>query len=158
MKLTYADIVQKREDLSNQIIKTTAEFKDEQTRKNTDLFKECAIKLKKLNNQFKPFKDLSIIKEALDLLENNKALDYIIDTIQTVHLGDTSLCKVMVLSFVSTIISNTSGIQPKLTGSSGKGKSHLAETIYFLLPDEYKDEGSLSAKSLYRAGHLKLGT
>jgi hypothetical protein len=157
-KITLQEIEQKHDNLLDQICKKNADFDRIKKEGKTDEIEECANTLNALNSQFKPFSDLAIIREAFDLLKNGKALDYIINTIQTVHLGDESLCKVMILSFVSTIISNTSGIQPKLTGNSGKGKSHLAETIYFLLPDEYKDAGSISAKSLYRAEHLKLGT
>ncbi len=157
-KITLQEIEQNRDKLLDQICKLNADFEQVKKEGKIEPIKECANTLNALNIQFKPFSDLTIIREAFDLLNNGKALDYIIDTIQTVHLGDESLCKVMILSFVSTIISNTSGIQPKLTGSSGKGKSHLAETIYFLLPDEYKDAGSISAKSLYRAEHLKVGT
>ncbi len=157
-KITWQEIEQNRDNMLDQICKKNADFDRIKKEGDIESIKECANTLNALNSQFKPFSDLAIIREAFDLLKNGKALNYIIDTIQTVHLGDKSLCKVMILSFVSTIISNTSGIQPKLTGSSGKGKSHLAETIYFLLPDEYKDVGSISAKSLYRAEHLKLGT
>jgi hypothetical protein len=54
---------------------------------------------------------------------------------------------------------NSEGLQPKLSGASGKGKTHAAKAMFHLIPDVgYKLEGSLSAKSMYYYPDLKPGT
>jgi len=65
----------------------------------------------------------------------------------------------MLLSLASQSALTTEGIQPKLSGEPGKGKTHAATSMFHLIPDVgYKMEGSLSAKSLFYDPDLMPGT
>jgi len=92
------------------------------------------------------------------ILENGDPVEFIMKTFNKYHIGDRQLGTVMLLSVANQSIINSEGIQPKLSGASGKGKTHAAKTIYALLPDYRKIEGSLSAKSLFYSDDLKEGT
>lgn len=92
------------------------------------------------------------------ILENGDPVEFIMKTFNKYHIGDRQLGTVMLLSVANQSIINSEGIQPKLSGASGKGKTHAAKTMYALLPDYRKIEGSLSAKSLFYSDDLKEGT
>lgn len=102
--------------------------------------------------------DSSINEMADFIMENCDPVKYIIDTYNKYHVGDRQLGTVMLLSIANQSIINSEGIQPKLSGASGKGKTHAAKTMYALLPDYRKIEGSLSAKSLFYSDDLQEGT
>ncbi len=86
-------------------------------------------------------------------------VDYIIKVYNRLHVGDTGIGKVMLLSIACQSVLNSEGLQPKLSGASGKGKTHAAKAMYHLMPDVgYKLEGSLSAKSLFYHPDLQAGT
>jgi len=102
--------------------------------------------------------DSSINEMADFIMENCDPVKYIIDTYNKYHVGDRQLGTVMLLSIANQSIINSEGIQPKLSGASGKGKTHAAKTMYALLPDYRKIEGSLSAKSLFYSDDLEEGT
>lgn len=59
----------------------------------------------------------------------------------------------MLASIGSQLCSNTEGIQPGLTGESGKGKTDSCRAFYHLLPEKYTLRGSFSDMSLFY--HLK---
>ncbi len=100
---------------------------------------------KKLDNL-----DLDVYREAFRVLESGDPVSYIMDVYNRLHLGDTALGKVLLLSVINTVIENSEGLQPKLSGESGKGKTHAANAMFHLIPDmPYKYEGSLSAKSFF---------
>lgn len=101
-----------------------------------------------------------VIKEkALDILKNGDPAEYIMGVFRRLHVGDEVIGKVLLLSIASQSISNSEGIQPKLSGASGKGKTHAAKAMFHLIPDVgYKLEGSLSAKTLFYHPDLGPGT
>jgi hypothetical protein len=96
---------------------------------------------------------------AIEILKYGNPVDYIIKVYNKHHVGDTQLGEVLLLSKASQSVSNSDGLQPKLSGQSGKGKTHAAKAMYHLLPDiGHKLQGSLSSKSLYYYPDLRPGT
>jgi hypothetical protein len=101
----------------------------------------------------------SIKAAATELMKYSDPVDYIIKVYNRLHIGDTGIGKVLLLSIACQSVLNSEGLQPKLSGSSGKGKTHAAKTVLHLVPDVgYKLEGSLSAKSLFYHPNLQAGT
>ena len=81
------------------------------------------------------------ILDAVDgIMLHDDPVKFIIGTYNRYHVGDTSLGTVMLLSIANQSIINSEGIQPKLSGGSGKGKTHAAKTMYALLPEGWKIE------------------
>jgi hypothetical protein len=59
----------------------------------------------------------------------------------------------MALVFASSSVANGDGLHCYLSGSSGKGKTHAAETMFRQLPDEYRYNRSFSDRYLFYAGN-----
>ena len=103
--------------------------------------------------------DPAIKKKALDILRNEDPVEHILSIYSRIHVGDVQIGKVLLLSIANQSVLNSEGLQPKLSGASGKGKTHAAKSMFHLIPDVgYKLEGSLSAKSMYYYPDLKPGT
>jgi hypothetical protein len=103
--------------------------------------------------------DPAIKKKALDILRNGDPVGHILSVYSRIHVGDVQIGKVLLLSIANQSVLNSEGLQPKLSGASGKGKTHAAKSMFHLIPDVgYKLEGSLSAKSMYYYPDLKPGT
>ncbi len=160
-KLTYEKIVKEREALSKELeeLKVKLDETNKDLEANTEDADKCAevlkkqykidLRIKRLRKDLEIY-DLDICRKAFDILENGDPVDYLIKVYHKWHLGDTSLGKVLLLSIANTVITNTKGLQPKGSGTSGKGKTDAFEAIYKLIPDEpYKYRGTVSAKSLY---------
>jgi hypothetical protein len=96
---------------------------------------------------------------AIEILKYGDPVDYIMKVYNRLHVGDTWIGKIMLLSIACQSVLNSEGLQPKLSGASGKGKTHAVKAMFHLIPDVgYKLEGSLSAKSLFYDPDLKAGT
>ncbi len=162
-RLSYEDMVQERQvickeidDIKLQIAKIKKDLKENAAKYTEDeAFDKREEKarlrgrIKELSKELDKY-DLDIYKKAFYVLEHGDPVDYIIRVYHKWHLGDTSLGKVLLLSIANTVITNTKGIQPKGSGTSGKGKTDAFEAIYKLISDEpYKFRGTVSAKSLY---------
>jgi len=92
----------------------------------------------------------AIKSKALKILRTGDPVEYILGVYSRLHVGDIEIGKVLLLSIANQSVLNSEGLQPKLSGASGKGKTHAAKAMYHLIPDVgYKLEGSLSAKSMY---------
>ena len=103
--------------------------------------------------------DPAIKSKAIEVLRNGDPVDYMIWVYNRLHVGDTQIGKILLLSIGCQSVINSEGLQPKLSGPSGKGKTHAAKSIYHLIPDlGYKLAGSLSAKSLFYFPDMKPGT
>jgi hypothetical protein len=104
-------------------------------------------------------KDLAIESRALEIMTQEDPVEYMMDVYKRLHVSDKFLGKIMFLSIANQSAKSTDGIQPKLTGLSGKGKTHSAKSVYHLIPDVgYKITGSLSAKTLFYHPNLMPGT
>ena len=110
-----------------------------------------------VDNQEQEVSDI-VYARALDILEHKNPVEFILDTYNTLHVGDRRIAKGILCSFGCQCITNTKGLQPKLHGTSGKGKSHAARSMCHLLPQNYVLYESLSDKALfYMAEDLKPG-
>jgi hypothetical protein len=110
-------------------------------------------------NNLAEIEEPTIESKAIEILENGDPVDYIIGVYNRLHVGDTQIGKILLLSIACQSVLNSEGLQPKLSGASGKGKTHAAKAIYHLISDVgYKLEGSLSAKSLFYYSDLRPGT
>ena len=115
-------------------------------------------KIKQLNN-LAEIENPAIKGKALDILRNGDPVEYILGVYSRLHVGDIQIGKVLLLSIANQSVLNSEGLQPKLSGPSGKGKTHAAKAMFHLIPDVgYKLEGSLSAKSMYYHPDLMPGT
>lgn len=115
-------------------------------------------RLKQLD-QLLLIEDPKIKSRAIEILRNGNPMDFIINVYSRLHVGDIVLGIVLLLSIVCQSILNSEGLQPKLSGASGKGKTHAAKAMFHLIADVgYKIEGSLSAKSLFYHPDLVSGT
>jgi hypothetical protein len=98
-----------------------------------------------------------IKKLAEDTMKNGDPVTFIIKQHQILHVGDKEIAKVLLLSIASQSILNSKGIQPKLSGESGKGKTHCCDAMMHLMPEEWIRKTTLSNKAIYRM-NIKPGT
>jgi hypothetical protein len=120
--------------------------------------KSLKRKIKQLDT-LAELEDPGIKARALEVLANGDPVDYIMKVYNRLHVGDTQIGKVLLLSIACQCVLNSDGLQPKLSGPSGKGKTHVARAMFHLIPDVgYKLEGSLSAKSMFYNPDLQPGT
>jgi DNA primase catalytic core len=87
--------------------------------------------------------------DALNILKTGNPMHYICDTIKNIHIGDERATEGLNLAIANQSCLNTQGIQIKLSGDSGGGKSHLAKSVCHCLRDKHIIESSLSAKAAY---------
>lgn len=92
-----------------------------------------------------------IKQKALEILKIGKAVQFILDVLKLFHAGDRKSAELLLLSIAIGSCLNAYGTQPKLSGGSGKGKTHLCKAIRHLMPQEWILYTSLSPKALYRA-------
>lgn len=91
----------------------------------------------------------NIIEKAMDILINGDPVQFILDTFETIHKGDIETAELLMVSISTQSMENSDGIQPGVNGGSGKGKSHVCETILHLMPEECWISTSLSAKVIF---------
>ncbi|MDD3710627.1 MAG: hypothetical protein WCY97_08855 [Methanothrix sp.] len=96
--------------------------------------------------------------KALDILETGDPIGYIMNEYRKRHVGDEKLGKVLILSEASSKIENSQGLQPKLSGRSGGGKTHACKSMIHLIPPWKVKKTSVSAKALYYLTDLQPGT
>lgn len=94
--------------------------------------------------------------EAMEILKNGNPTKYMLDVIQDIHIGDNRAAEGLILAVSSQSCLNTQGIQIKMSGESGGGKSHLCKSVTHCIRDKHIVESSLSAKAAYYA-NLKPG-
>lgn len=82
-------------------------------------------------------------------MEHGDPVDFIHQTHQRLHIGDEMISKALIIGIGCQSANNTDGIQPKLDGQSGKGKTHCAKTFMEFVPKTHKIMGSCSDKVLF---------
>lgn len=92
-------------------------------------------------------------KDADRILREGRPFEYILQTFSLDHEGDLSVARCMALVFASSSVANGDGLHCYLSGSSGKGKSHAADTMFKQLPAEYRYNRSFSDRYLFYAGN-----
>lgn len=94
-----------------------------------------------------------VIKEAeekaREILEKGAPVNFIMETVGKIHLGDENTLKGIAVSIAGQSCLNTAGLQISVSGSSGTGKSHALKAFLHLVPRRYKRETSLSTKAAY---------
>lgn len=120
--------------------------------KISNLEKEKEEAEKEKETEIQPY----IIAKAKEMLDEGSPIPYLIKTFHTIHIGDDITGKATLAAIGSQSVRNSDGIQPKVSGASGKGKSHAEKTIIHLTPREYVVESSLSDMVAYHA-ELKPG-
>lgn len=94
-----------------------------------------------------------IEQEADRILREGDPINYVKEQFSKIHIGDDTIFAGLAASIGSQLCCNTEGIQPGLTGESGKGKTDACRAFFHLLPEKYKLSGSFSDMSLFY--HLK---
>ena len=68
---------------------------------------------------------------------------------QKFHVGDEAVTELLMLSVASLSVKNTNGLQPKLSGESGMGKTHGTKTVLHLAHQTIYRAASFSSKALF---------
>ncbi|VVB90733.1 Uncharacterised protein [uncultured archaeon] len=90
------------------------------------------------------------IKDKADeVMTTGDPVRFILDTIQTMHTGDEGTAKALLVSVGCQSVGNSEGLQPKLSGDSGMGKSHVCKAMVHVTPKEYLLTGAVSDKALF---------
>ncbi|KKG51865.1 sigma-70 RNA polymerase sigma factor region 4 domain-containing protein [Methanosarcina mazei] len=87
--------------------------------------------------------------KALRILATGDPIDYVLETVEEMHVGDKNMQEGIGISIASQSCSNTDGIQISVNGKSGTGKSDAMKKHTHLLPARYKRVTNVSSKALY---------
>ena len=90
--------------------------------------------------------------KATEILKSGKPFNYMLEAFGLDHEGDLTAARAIALCFASSAVANGEGLHCYLSGSSGRGKSHSAETMFKQLSEEFNYNRSFSDKYLYYAG------
>lgn len=93
----------------------------------------------------------TIIQKATEIMEKSDPVKYLLDTHQKMHVGDENLAISLLVSIGCQSVKNSDGIHPKVSGESGKGKTHCCRAMTRLIPKEWRCETTLSDKAIYYA-------
>lgn len=88
-------------------------------------------------------------EEALSLFQDNKLIELFRRNVQKFHVGDEAVTELLMLSVASMSVINTNGLQPKLSGESGMGKTHSTKTVLQLMHPTIYRSASFSSKALF---------
>lgn len=95
--------------------------------------------------------------EAMEILKHGDPVRYLQDTISTIHIGDTDAVEGLILAIANQSCTNTQGLQIKMSGSSGTGKTHLGKSVLQCVRKKHVHESTLSSKAAYYL-NMKPGT
>lgn len=87
--------------------------------------------------------------EALRILSTGDPINYILSTVEKMHIGDKNTQEGICISIAGQSCSNTDGIQISINGKSGTGKSNAVKKHLHLVPARYKRVTNVSSKALY---------
>lgn len=126
-------------------------------------FTQCPLsdkikKIEKTANNADEEVTKEISEKSNEILEQGSSIPFLMQEYQKNHVGDDITGKMILAAIGTQSILNSSGIQPKLSADSGKGKSHAVSSILHLIPRKYLLETSLSGKALFHSEDLKAGT
>ncbi|MGZ4881366.1 MAG: bifunctional DNA primase/polymerase [Halobacteriota archaeon] len=86
---------------------------------------------------------------VIELFQDNRFIELVRRNVQKFHVGDEPVTELLMVSVASMSVVNTKGTQPKLSGESGKGKTHAVQTIRHLMHPTMCKSASFSAKALF---------
>lgn len=126
-------------------------------------FQNCPLsdrirKREKSNETKEPEAPKHISEKTEEILEKGNPIPYIMQEFHRNHIGDEITGKTILAAVGTQSVLNSSGIQPKLSAGTGKGKSHAVSAILHMVPRKYLLETSLSGKALFHSDDLKPGT
>lgn|GEM_PF-2411495 len=99
-----------------------------------------------------------IVKEANDILHNADAFEFIMGVWRRRYAGNNdSIGYATLCSIASTYITSSKGINVKVSGKSGLGKSTGITRMFALTPPEKTLTSNLSGKAVYYNSNLKEG-
>ncbi|HOL44609.1 MAG TPA: hypothetical protein PK659_10180, partial [Methanothrix sp.] len=98
-----------------------------------------------------------IRERAQEIMKHGDPVQFILDVLSRFHVGDRQSAVVLLCSAVIGSCKNANGLQPKLSGASGKGKTHLCKALKHLMPPEWVKFTSLSPKAIYYDPDIKPG-
>lgn len=131
---------------------TCRELKKSETLKNLCVPEDC--KLFNGSNDADP-----AAKKAADIImERGDVLKFLVKQAQRNHIGDEDVIKHLLASIACTNSLKSAGIQPELNGEKGHGKTDAVRAAFHLIPDKWKLQASVSAKSLYYHKGLLAGS
>ncbi|MBU0964711.1 hypothetical protein KKC06_06755, partial [Patescibacteria group bacterium] len=90
-----------------------------------------------------------IIEAARQIIFTGDPVGEILKVHSSLHVGDEPLAKALLVSIGIQSVKNSDGIHPKVSGDSGKGKTHCCKAMMHLLPKKYKFSTTLSDKAIY---------
>lgn len=90
-----------------------------------------------------------IIDKAKEVLEQGSPIPFLMKTYNNIHVGDEVTGKMLLGVIGCQSVRNSSGLQPKVSGASGKGKTHAVKTILHFVPRKYVQETTMSDKAIY---------
>ena len=90
-----------------------------------------------------------IKEEARKIIYTGDPVKKIIDTHAKIHVGDEPMARALLVSIGIQSVLNSDGIHPKVSGDSGKGKTHCCKAMMHLIPDKYKFNTTLSDRAIY---------
>ena len=91
----------------------------------------------------------NIIQKATEIMEKGDPVKFILDAHQKMHVGDENLAISLLVSIGCQSVKNSDGIHPKVSGESGKGKTHCCRAMARLIPPDWRCETTLSDKAIY---------
>ncbi len=123
------------------------------------------IKKQRIDQKFKKEAEIptpseasdEIRAKALDLMRRGDPVRFILDVLANYHAGDRRSAELLLCSVAIGSILNANGTQPKLSGGSGKGKTHLCKALRHLMPSEWVLFTSLSPKAIYYDPDIRPG-
>lgn len=124
------------------------------------------IKKQKIEQKFKKAEEqpeaspevLDAVREkALSIMQHGDPIQFILDALANYHAGDRRSAELLLCSVAIGSVLNANGTQPKLSGASGKGKTHLCKALRHLMPSEWVLFTSLSPKAIYYDPDIKPG-
>lgn len=93
--------------------------------------------------------DPAIEAEAMALLRDGEALDYMTETFHLEHPGDPLAFILMALVTISSVVLQSSGLHLFINAERGSGKSHAASTFAKQIPAKWAVVQSVSSKFFY---------
>lgn len=161
-KLT-CDLLKSIKYLSDRCEKEYCEFPVWRSKHNIARLDE--IKKQKINQKFKKEAEIhtpseasdEIREKALNLMKHGDPVRFILDVLANYHAGDRRSAELLLCSVAIGSILNANGTQPKLSGGSGKGKTHLCKALRHLMPSEWVLFTSLSPKAIYYDPDIRPG-
>lgn len=127
----------------------------------SDIISEMKRDVKEKTNQNKtdfeynePVEDIETVsddikEEARQIIYTGDPVQKIIETHADMHVGDEPMARALLVSIGIQSVLNSDGIHPKVSGDSGKGKTHCCKAMMHLLPKKYKFSTTLSDRAIY---------